>query len=978
MHSLRKKRTFGTKSYPNQMKNLCTLLVCVLLWTNVEAQIINKDKIKNRLEREKGKAKDKAKDKVKDKANDLAEKNLDKMRGEYDSTSFAYSIALSDNAGSYEDSERGKRVMQFAVSSTDFLGVTKDDSRDYNQTAKNYSSMGSMFFSSHKYKNAERFFNLAQGQYEKNNGTGEASFAQVLANKGLLYETMGRYGEAEKFSTQALELRKNTLGENSNAYATSLNNLAMLYRDMGKYNDAEKLLAQALTTVEKLHTQNSIPYCIVLNNQAMLYQALGRSDEAAKLLKQVLTLAEPLMKEKSTTYQRFQANLALLYQEQKNYIEAEKIYLDAINSREKLLKIKQHPDVAHLKVLLASLYMDMGKTQEVEKLLQEAKAAYESKVGKESPSYANTLSHLGNFYRSQDRTSEAEPLLRECLKIRELVMSDKHPLYAKAQEDLAMLYWAKQEYPQAGELFIKVIQQSNNFIKLYFPAMSETEKEKYLNKLRPTYQRFFNFVIAAQEKANLSLEMYEAHLATKALLLSSSSKIKQKILNSNNPELIQDYKAWVDLKEDLSLIYMLSKTERLEQRINLDSLESAANQLEKKLSANAAFFAQEKNISYQDIIAQLKLPTDAVVDILTFPRHNGKTFLQEMIYVAFVAGKGDQKPRLVVMNNGNELNGKYYKNYRNSIQAKKADKYSYDQYWAGIDQATTGKTRLYIALDGVYNQISLNTLQKATGKYVLEEKTLLFVTNLKDLTNPKSPQNPTKDLTMIANPDYGSEGTIPALPGTKAEAEAVTKITQAKGYKVTKVMGKDAHELFIKAIKTSPQILHIATHGFFIADADKLESEKLFGVDMEKAKQNPMLRSGLMFADAEKALKNNNTSPELRSDNNGILTAYELMTLPLDNTDITILSACETGLGDVKAGEGVYGLQRAVQLAGSKSLIMSLWTVSDAATQKLMTLFYQNYTISNNRSEAFNKAMIQLKTEFKEPYFWGAFVLIGE
>ena len=555
-------------------KKLFTLCICLLAFSLAEAQIINKDKLKDKLNREKEKTKDKVKDKTRDtkndlkrkgknKANDLLEKNLDKMRGEYDSTSFSYSIALSDNAGSYEDSERGKRLMQFAISGTDFLEITKDSDRDYNQTAKNYTSLGSMFFASHKYKNAERFFNLAQGQFEKNNAINEASYAQVLANKGLLYETVGRYSEAEKFTTKALEIRKSTLGEGSNAYATSLNNLAMLYKDMGKYSEAESLMEQALAAIEKLHTQNSLPYAIALNNQAMIYQTLGRTDEAITRLQQVIKLAEPLIKEKSTTFQRFQANLALLLQEQKKYAEAERIYLEAIDSREKFLKIKQHPDVAHLKVLLASLYVEMGKAQESEKLLLEAKDAYEGKLGKQSLGYATTLSYLGNLYKSQDRVSDAEPLLKECLTIRQTFLSDKHPLYTKAQEDLALLYWLKQEYTQASELYRNVILQSNDFIQKYFPAMSEREKEKYLSKLRPTHQRFFNFVIASQEKTNLATEMYELHLATKAILLSSSSKIKQKILSSGNTDLINDYKTWVDLKEDMSLLYMMTQAERI-------------------------------------------------------------------------------------------------------------------------------------------------------------------------------------------------------------------------------------------------------------------------------------------------------------------------------------------------------------------------------------------------------------------------------
>ena len=378
-------------------------------------------------------------------------------------------------------------------------------------------------------------------------------------------------------------------------------------------------------------------------------------------------------------------------------------------------------------------------------------------------------------------------------------------------------------------------------------------------------------------------------------------------------------------------------------------------------------------------MGQLKQPTDAIVDILNFPRHNGKQFLQEAVYVAFVASKGDAKPKILVMNNGNELNSKYYKNYRNSIQSKKADKYSYDQYWAGIDQATVGKKRLYVSLDGIYNQIALNTLQKPNaGKYVVEEKTLVFLTNTKDLLEPQRTYTGEKDIFLMGGAIYGEEKTIPYLPGTKVEVDNIANITKAKNYKVTKVTGKDANEGLMKEFAKSHYIIHLATHGFFIPDVEGVENEKLFGVDMEKAKQNPMLRSGLMFANAEKALKNEKTSPELRQDNNGILTANELSMQNLESTEILLMSACETGLGDVKAGEGVYGLQRAVKLAGVKTLIMSLWTVSDAATQRLMTLFYQNFTVSNNKVDAFNKAILQLKTEFKEPYYWGAFMLIGE
>jgi CHAT domain-containing protein len=110
----------------------------------------------------------------------------------------------------------------------------------------------------------------------------------------------------------------------------------------------------------------------------------------------------------------------------------------------------------------------------------------------------------------------------------------------------------------------------------------------------------------------------------------------------------------------------------------------------------------------------------------------------------------------------------------------------------------------------------------------------------------------------------------------------------------------------------------------------------------------------------------------------GILTALEAANLDLDETDLVILSACETGLGELKAGEGVFGLQRAFKVAGAKSIVMSLWSVNDAVTQKLMTEFYHRFLTENNARKAFMEAQAEIKRQHPEPYFWGAFVMVGE
>jgi CHAT domain-containing protein len=185
-------------------------------------------------------------------------------------------------------------------------------------------------------------------------------------------------------------------------------------------------------------------------------------------------------------------------------------------------------------------------------------------------------------------------------------------------------------------------------------------------------------------------------------------------------------------------------------------------------------------------------------------------------------------------------------------------------------------------------------------------------------------------------------------------------------------MKDDATEEKVKSLHA--EVLHIATHGFFLADLSDVEGDKILGMETSTAKKNPLLRSGLLLANCEKVF---DETGEKGNTNNGILTAYEVMNLSLEGTDLVVMSACQTGLGDIKSGEGVYGLQRSFLVAGAKSVIMSLWEVSDDATMELMTEFYKNYSTTGNKQDAFLAAEKKIKLKYKEPFDWGAFVLSG-
>ena len=893
----------------------------------------------------------------------MLSQELNKTKDKFDSTSFSYAISLSDKAAQFESKEKGADVVTLGT-----LYVDKDKSKTDLEEARDMMDIGEMAYSANVFKMAEGYFIAANivlvgGGYEEH-----PLYGRGLANLGLLYNNMGRYAASEELTVWALNIREKYRGHDSQDYAASLNNLAVLNKDLGNYNEAEKQISEAIEINKAILGDEAIAYAISLNNRGVLYQVLGRYSDAESDMKLALEVAANSLKTSSLQYTRLQSNLALLYQQAEKYESAEAIYKSAISAIAKnpTKSKKTNPDYAHMIENLASLYEVMGDLPAAKELYHEALSVYEKKFDNRYSGYGLTSARLGSLYLREKNYADAQKYLHAADGILNRTFGSQHPYTVDLQGQLGMLYWQKDDIDKAEGYFTDALDKSLEFVGQYFAPMSETEKAMYWQTLQPRFEKYYAFT-ASNNDTKITARALQYRLATKAMLLSGTAKVKSQILQSGDTSLIKDYNTWLDQKGSLAHYYSMSQEDLQEQKINLDSIDRAANALEKSLSERSGLF----NSAYRSTVPkveeiQSKLATDErAVELIRI----SDVLNNKIEYLALIVSSNAIEN--IVLANGDELDGKYFKLYRNLMRLKKADTYSYEQYWQSIDLALTDAKRVYISPDGVFNQVSINSLQTAEGRYTMDTREYINVTSLRNLVDIRSSSNPNKKTALLfGNPQYGSAEIAP-LPGTGKEVAAIKNVLTQFGYKAKLAQGTEASEYNIKSTEHEG-LLHIATHGFFVADP-KQSQNSVFSVPLYNINENVLLRSGLLLAGAGNEQVSAN---DLSVSDNGVLTSYEVMNLDLQETDLVVLSACETGLGDVMSGEGVFGLQRAFMIAGASSVVMSLWKVDDEATQQLMVQFYKNWLQTGDMGKAFRSAQKQVKASFNHPYYWGSFVLL--
>ncbi|RLD22808.1 MAG: hypothetical protein DRI71_07015, partial [Bacteroidetes bacterium] len=724
--------------------------------------------------------------------------------------------------------------------------------------------------------------------------------------------------------------------------------------------------------IEGHSSTSSAVFAATYNSYAIFQQTIGNYDKT----KLYYSKAKFFAKDNPALQVDIIQNLATLSQYQGEYYDAIILLKEALKAYESIYSAN-HPYYATALQNLANAYNKYGNPLKARELLENA-VEIDKKNGLEnSIAYTNKLHNLAVVLQETDEFNEAKTVFTTVLANRKTLLGENHPDYIYSMYNMAVLMQRMNDNTQAKRYFDEVIRKYDYQIKSFFPYLSEEEKSKYYAKINEAFTAFQDF--AAEYSTidpSINGDLYDFQLNHKAILLSSSKSMRNTIIQSNDHELIDMYEKWVEMKRGLARYYSMSKKELELAGISIDNIVDETNNVEKKLSLKSKLFSSNldtRSKTWLDIKKALK-ENEAAIEIIRIKKNIRN---DSIWYAAMIVTPNSDVPKLVVYNNGKELEGKLFKLYINSIKFKRTDKQSFANFWAPINEQLSTTTKVYLSCDGIFNKINISSLYNPeTNDYILDKIIVHNVTNTIELTEEPNPINlDTKfNIELIGDPAFTKSGgdnhNISDLPGTRMEIELIDSLAKSMSLNSLTLLGSNASEDNIKKIE-SPNILHIATHGFFLADNTPSE-------DMYSMENNPLMRSGLLLSGSAQFFRGDHISFNNSHDTeDGILTAYEAMNMNLTGTDLVILSACETGLGEVKNGEGVYGLQRAIEIAGAHSVLMSLWKVDDKVTKEMMVLFYQNIFNGEDKFEALNLAQKKIKEDHNNPYYWGAFILSG-
>jgi CHAT domain-containing protein len=815
--------------------------------------------------------------------------------------------------------------------------------QDHPELAQSLTNLAILLRDQGKYADAEMLHRealaMSRRLYPKRD---HPELAASLSNLAVVFRDQGKYADAETLSREALEMKRRLYNKQDHpVLAASLSNLANVFRDQGKYADAETLQREALAMSRRLYPKQDHPdLAMSLNNLANVLGAQGKYADAETLHREALAMYRRLYpKRDHPELAASLSNLAVVFRDQGKYADAETLSREALEMKHRLYAKQDHPDLAASLNNLANVFWDQGKYADAETLDREALAMKRRLYGKQDhPDLASSLNNLARVLYDQGKYADAEKPYREALGMYRALARD----YAAVRPEGDALTLAS-SYPATRDNFL-----SNAWASRAAAATVYAEVWASKAALGRVYERraLVARAAATDPRAAALLDQFTDRRRRRADLLLAPKP--------SDPATAQ--------QRDTDLAQFAKDIESLDRQLRplLPTLERA-DKLAKATPADL----------------QKVLPVDtAVVDFLRWtlferdPKLPGKKGLKWTFrYLAFVVTQ--EKVTWLDLEEAEPIE-KAVTAWREAITAgqdipPELPRKVRDLVWAKVRQELPEQVKVvYLCPDLALCRVPWAALPgDKPGTILLEEYAIATVPHAVFLLDKLWPQDatPKRQTDVLAVGGVAYDAALPApdkvagnrgapllkpgqplgwtaLPGAAAEVRGVRGAARKKDLVCRTLDKEEATTAAVLAALPKARVAHLATHGFF-ADAS---FRSAFQVDPELFKMtlggervgagalSPMVMTGLVFAGANKT-----TTP-----GRGIVTGEALVDLDLSGLELAVLSACETGLGDVAGGEGTFGLQRAFHLAGTRDVVASLWKVPDRPTAALMALFYRN------------------------------------
>ena len=840
-----------------------------------------------------------------------------------------------------------------------------------------------------------------------------------LIKKNEKLSLVGKFDKGNELLQAALTLREKTLSPNDVHVGVLLNELAGNYQRKGDYSKAEALYERALTIGEKSVGIESEFYATTLGNMAALYSVKGDYRRAESLLRRALALFEKKLGPEHMKVGYMLGFLGELRLTLEDYGEAESFCRRALAIFEKAEKTdRRDVDISAAHRTLAQIYVGKGDYARAEQEFEQSQKI----LKKQRKELVESPLFLGELYEFKGDYVEAGKLYKKALPRIEKWQGAQHPVVGRALCRVASFQAAMGNTAESFQLLTRGNENVEHNIALTLAVGSEEQKRLYLATVSRITDQTISFHMQSapsdEAAARLALTTVLQRKGRALDAMVDSVAALRRRLNPEDRALLEQLSAASSQLAALTLNASQAGAsapeegqenseeahQQQERLATIAQLETEVQRLQAAVSARSGEFrAQSQPVTLERV--QSATPAGAsLVELTLYRPYNPKArAIGERFgaarYAAYVLRR-EGAPLWVELGEAAEIDKQIVELRRALADPRRQDvkqlARSLDEVVMRPVRKLLGETRqIFLTPDGALNLVPFGALVDESGKYLVEDYTITYLTSGRDLLRLQLSTSSRQEPVIIANPRFDLGGDASAqtsqpsrdgqsaeqkseqsteqsgqdsvsrrsfdftqvvflpLPGTAGEAQALAKIVP--GAKL--LTEARATEAALKQL-SAPIILHVATHGFFLPDQSRggTRGLTLVGGQSTQAQaarlENPLLRSGLALSGA------NQRRSEGGED--GILTALEAAGLDLWGTKLVVLSACETGIGEVKNGEGVYGLRRALVLAGSESQVMSLWQVSDEATRELMVEYYKGLQAGKGRTEALRQVQLSM------------------